>query len=98
MKNAPAGTDWPAAFELAARFLAERGSDPRPWPETFPAWARAQDLAPEIEHDVRVCVIRARAFGAVQLFAGRGRRRVSPRGPEPIEAGAPSRGGGHGRY
>lgn len=56
---APATT----ADALARAFLLESEADPRPWPDVFPAWADGRDLDDAERYDVKVAVIRTRAFG-----------------------------------
>jgi hypothetical protein len=49
---------------LARAFLVETEADPRPWPDLFQGWADGRDLDGAERFDVKVAVIRARAFGA----------------------------------
>jgi hypothetical protein len=57
-------------FDLAAAFLAEIAGRREPWPSLFEAWADGEGLSLEARRRVRVAVIRARVFHAVEGGGG----------------------------
>jgi hypothetical protein len=53
-------------FDLAAEFLANIAGRPEPWPQLFSTWAKERHLTPDIRRAVRVAIVRARVFHAVE--------------------------------